>query len=240
MVHTTTVQELDSKSVFITCGGAGIGASLTDGFLAQGAQVAYARRSDATGFCDITDSAALQPCLASAGEAHGPVTARINNAANDKRHGVLDVDEPSWDWSQSINLKACFFASQAAIPMMRAARGGAIANFSSISDRTGNASHVSYTIANSGINGRTRALAREFGPDRIRANALAPDRVLTEKQVDTWATPEALAAHLERQCLKDHPAPQDIADERLFLASEAGRMMTGQVMVIDGGMVVTG
>lgn len=256
MTRTATFHDLENKSVFITGGGSGIGAALTDGFMAQCAQVAFVQRSDAAGFCDemeakhgkrplfmrcdITDTAALQSCLTKAGEAHGPVTALINNAANDKRHHALEVDEGFWDWSQSINLKAYFFACQAAIPMMRAAGGGAIVNFTSISYMMGNTGYVSYTTANSGINGMTRALAREFGPDRIRVNALAPGWVLTEKQVDQWATPEALAAHLERQCLKDHLAPQDIVDATLFLASDASRMMTGQAMVIDGGVVVTG
>lgn len=253
---TATFHDLEGKSVFITGGGAGIGAALTDGFMAQGAQVAFVQRSDATAFCDemeqkhghrplfmrcdITDVAALADCITTAGEAHGPVTALVNNAANDQRHGALEVDEEFWDWSQAINLKAYFFACQAVIPMMREAGGGAVVNFSSISYMMGNTGYVSYTTANSGINGMTRSLAREFGPDRIRFNALAPGWVLTDKQLDKWATPEALEAHLERQCLKDHLAPQDIVDAVLFLCSDTSRMMTGQAMVVDGGVVVTG
>ncbi|MFW8637260.1 SDR family NAD(P)-dependent oxidoreductase [Cribrihabitans pelagius] len=256
MTKTATFHDLAGKSVFITGGGAGIGAALTDGFMAQGARVAFVQRSDATAFCDameekhgtrplflpcdITDIAALKDCIARAAKAHGPVTALVNNAANDQRHGALEVDEDFWDWSQAINLKAYFFACQAVIPGMRDAGGGAIVNFSSISYMMGNTGYVSYTTANSGINGMTRSLAREFGPDRIRVNALAPGWVLTEKQLDQWATPEALAAHMERQCLKDHLKPQDIVDAVLFLASDTSRMMTGQAMVVDGGVVVTG
>lgn len=86
----------------------------------------------------------------------------------------------------------------------------------------------------------SRSLARELGPDKIRVNALAPGWVLTQKQLDKWANPDALAAHLDRQCLKDHLAPQDIVDAVLFLASNTSRMMTGQCMVVDGGVVVTG
>ena len=86
----------------------------------------------------------------------------------------------------------------------------------------------------------TRSLAREFGPDRIRVNALAPGWVLTQKQLDKWATPKGLAAHLDRQCLKDHLEPQDIVGATLFLASDTSRMMTGQAMVVDGGVAVTG
>lgn len=254
MTRTATFHDLENKSVFITGGGSGIGAALTDGFMAQGAQLAFVQRPDATEFCDemearhgtrplfrrgdITDTAALQSCIVSAGAAHGSVIAPINNAANDKRHDALEAD--FWDWSQAINLNAYFFTCRAAIPMMRAAGGGAIANFTSISYMMGNAGYVSYSTANSGINGMTGALARESGPDHIRVNALAPGWVLTEKQMGQWAAPEALTAHLERQCLKDHLAPQDIVDATLFLASGTSRMMTEQAMMIDGGVVGTG
>ena len=123
---------------------------------------------------------------------------------------------------------------------MKAAGGGSIINFSSISYMMGNAGYPAYTTANSGLNGMTRSLAREFGPDRIRVNALAPGWVLTQKQKDMWVTEEGLAAHLSRQCLKDPLEPQDIVGGTLFLASKTSKMMTGQALVIDGGVVVTG
>lgn len=248
--------DLSGASVFITGGGSGIGASLTEAFLKQGAKVAFVQRSDASAFCDemqqktsnrplflpcdITDIAALQGAIAQASEAHGPVTILVNNAANDQRHATLDVTEDYWNWSMAINLKAYFFAIQAVVPGMKAAGGGSIINFSSISYMMGNAGYPIYTAANSGINGMTRSLAREFGPDRIRVNALAPGWVLTQKQKDMWVTPEGLAAHLERQCLKDTIDPEDIAGGCLFLASTASKMMTGQALVIDGGVAVTG
>jgi galactose dehydrogenase len=248
--------DLNGKSVFITGGGSGIGASLTEGLLRQGAKVAFCQRSDASAFCDamqaatgnrplflpcdITDITALRAAIAQAEAAHGPITVLVNNAANDQRHDSLAVDEAFWDWSQAINLKAYFFAAQAVIPSMQAAGGGSIINFSSISYMMGNAGYVAYTTANSGINGMTRTLAREFGPDRIRVNALAPGWVLTQKQKDLWVTPEGLQAHLDRQCLKDPLAPEDIVGGMLFLASDASKMMTGQALVIDGGVVVTG
>ena len=251
-----TYPDLNGKSVFITGGGSGIGASLTEGLLRQGAKVAFCQRSDASAFCDamqaatgnrplfllcdITDITALRGVIAQAEAAHGPITVLVNNAANDQRHDSLAVDEAFWDWSQAINLKAYFFAAQAVIPSMQAAGGGSIINFSSISYMMGNAGYVAYTTANSGINGMTRTLAREFGPDRIRVNALAPGWVLTQKQKDLWVTPEGLQAHLDRQCLKDPLAPEDIVGGMLFLASDASKMMTGQALVIDGGVVVTG
>ena len=253
---TPVFPDLNGVSVFITGGGSGIGAALTEAFLRQGARVAFCQRSDATGFCDamedatgrrplflpcdITDTQALRAVIEQAAQAHGPITVLVNNAANDQRHATLDTDEAFWDWSIAINLKAYFFAAKAVIPGMQAAGGGSIINFSSISYMMGNAGYPVYTTANSGINGLTRSLAREFGPDRIRVNALAPGWVLTQKQKDKWVTPEGLAAHLDRQCLKDPLEPDDITGGVLFLASNASRMMTGQALVIDGGVVVTG
>ncbi|MGB3408994.1 MAG: SDR family oxidoreductase [Jannaschia sp.] len=248
--------DLSGASVFITGGGSGIGAALTEGFLRQGAQVAFIGRSDATGFVadmetatgrtplfirgDITDVAELRAAMDRAADAHGPITRLVNNAANDLRHATPNVDEAFWDWSIAINLKAYFFACQHAVRGMQAVGYGHIVNFSSISYMMGNAGYAIYTSANAGITGLTRSLAREFGTDRIRVNALAPGWVLTQKQLDKWADPESLAAHLDRQCLKEHLAPEDIVTPTLFLSSSASRMMTGQVMVVDGGVVVTG
>ena len=124
--------------------------------------------------------------------------------------------------------------------MMAAAGGGSIINFTSISYMMGNAGYPLYTAANSAINGLTRSLAREFGPDKIRVNALAPGWVLTQKQKDMWVTEDGLAAHLARQCLDAPLAPEDIVGGTLFLASDLSRAMTGQSLVIDGGVVVTG
>lgn len=253
MTSSATFHDLKDASVFITGGGSGIGAALTDGFLGQGAKVAFVGRSDASDFvaemaakhgraplfiqCDITDTAALQAAIAQAAEAKGPVQVLVNNAANDKRHKALDVDPEFWDWSLSINLDAYFFACQAVIPGMQAAGGGAIVNFSSISYMMGNAGYVAYTTSNAGITGMTRCLAREFGPDNIRVNGVAPGWVLTPKQKELWADPESLKAHLEKQCLKEHLVEQDVVDAVLFLASGTSRMMTGQTLAVDGGVV---
>lgn len=251
-----TYPDLAGASVFITGGGSGIGAALTEGFCAQGARVAFVGRRDASAFCDavaertgnrpffqpcdITDTEALRSAIARAAEAHGPVTVLVNNAANDQRARTLEIDAAFWDASMAVNLRSYFFAAQAVIPGMKAAGGGSIINFSSISYMMADTGYVPYIAANAAITGMTRTMAREFGPDRIRLNALAPGWVLTEKQKEMWVTPEALANHLQRQSLKDTIDPEDMVGGVLFLASSASRMMTGQCLVIDGGVVVTG
>jgi len=255
-MNAARFDDLVDRSVFITGGGSGIGAALTEGFLRQDARVAFVGRSDASGFvdrmeaetgrrphfirCDITDIPALKAAIAESAGLNGPVSILVNNAANDRRHRALEVDEAFWERSQAVNLKAYFFACQAVIAGMRATGGGSVINITSIGYMMGNTGYPVYTTANAGINGMTRSLAREFGPDGIRVNALAPGWVLTEKQMEMWASPEALAAHLERQCLKEHLKPEDIVAPTLFLASKASRMITGQALVVDGGVVVTG
>lgn len=253
---TVQFPEFKDASVFITGGGNGIGAALTEGFLAQGARVAIVGRTDATAFCDemeakysnrphfmqcdITDIARLKATMDEAAAKHGPITTLVNNAANDKRHTTEEVTEDFYTWMMDINFKAYVFACQHVAPMMASAGGGSIINFSSISYMMGNAGYSLYTAANSAINGLSRSLAREYGGDKIRVNALAPGWVLTERQKELWVTEDALAAHVARQCLKDTLAPEDITGGVLFLASSLSRAMTGQALVIDGGVVVTG
>ena len=99
---------------------------------------------------------------------------------------------------------------------------------------------VDLFFANAGIMGLTRSLAREWGPFGIRVNALAPGWVMTPRQRDLWVTPDSLAAHLDKQCLKEEILPEDIVAPTLFLASRAARMMTGQTIAVDGGVVGTG
>lgn len=256
MTSFATFHDLADTSVFITGGGSGIGAALTEGFLAQGAKVAFVQRSDASEFvaqisgkyvhdplflpCDITDIAALTDAMHTAARAHGPITRLINNAANDTRQDIVDTNVQDWDASQNVNLRPHFFTAQTAAPMMKAAGYGSIVNFSSISYMMGMAGMAGYVTAKAAVTGLTRALARELGPDQICVNAVMPGWVLTQRQMDLWATPEDLAAHLARQCLPEHLAPRDIVDAVLFLSSQASRMMTGQAMVVDGGVAVSG
>lgn len=256
MTVTATFPDLKDASVFITGGGAGIGAALTEGFLAQGAKVAFVQRSDASAFvermgatygtaplflpCDVTDVPALKTAIAKAADAHGPITVLVSNAASDTRHTTAEMTVEAWDHNQAVNLRPYFFAAQAVAPGMAAAGGGSIVNMSSVSYMMGNAGYPAYVAANAGITGLTRAHAREFGADNIRVNALMPGWVMTERQQRLWVTEEAIEETLHRQCLKEPLQPTDIVGGVLFLASSVSRMMTGQALVIDGGVVVTG
>lgn len=245
--------DLAGTSVFITGGGSGIGAALTDAFLGQGARVAFVQRSDATGFCaamkdrhgraplflpcDITDVTALKAAIDQAAAAHGTVDVLINNAANDQRHATEEVTEDYWKWSIDINLKAYFFACQAVVGPMRAKGGGAIINFSSIAYMMGMPGLPLYTSSNAAIVSLTQTFAREFGADGIRVNAIAPGMIVTERQKKLWLTPEGVRDHVAKQSLKKTLVGEDLAGPALFLASGASAAMTGQTLIVDGGFV---
>ena len=248
--------DLKGASVFITGGGSGIGAALTEGFIQQGAKVAFVQRTDAHAFCehleqkygnrplfiscDIVDIEQLKNALDTTAVQHGPIKVLINNAAVDNRHQLSDYAVADWDQSINVNLRPHFFSAQVVAPSMKALGGGSIINFSSISYLMGNAGYPAYVAAKAAITGLTRGLARELGPDKIRVNALLPGWVMTERQKELWVTEADLAAHVERQCLKELLQPEDMVGATLFLASGASKMLTGQAIVVDAGVVVTG
>ncbi len=252
---TAIFPDLAGASVFITGGGSGIGAALTDGFLTQGANVGFIGRSDARGFVadmaakhgraplfiqgDITDTNQLRGAMDRAAQAHGGLHILVNNAANDMRMVAAQVTPSDWDDQMAVNLKSYFFACQKAHDLFAGA-GGTIVNFSSISYLMGMGGMVPYTTANAGITSMSKTLAQEWGPDNIRVNALAPGWVMTERQKRDWVTPEGLASYLEKQSLKVLMQPEDMVAPTLFLASKASQMVTGQVLVVDAGVARTG
>ncbi|MGE4532961.1 SDR family NAD(P)-dependent oxidoreductase [Halomonas sp.] len=243
--------DLKGQSVFITGGGSGIGAALVEGFLAQGARVAFVDLEPAEAFCeamatahgsrplgiacDVRDVAALTAAIDRARQAHGPIGVLVNNAARDTRHRLDDWSVEEWDDSLATNLRPHFFTAQAVAPDMRELGGGAIINLSSNSALLGLSGYPTYVAAKSAILGLTRALARELGPDAIRANSLIPGWVMTERQKALWVNDADLAECLAQQCLKEAIPVEDLVGPCLFLASRASRMMTGQELVVDGG-----
>ncbi|MBB2972328.1 SDR family oxidoreductase [Mesorhizobium sp. RMAD-H1] len=253
MLPSTVFPDLKDRSVLITGGGSGIGASLTEGFVAQGSKVAFIdiAKEPSTALveklekkygsrplyldADLRDLEALRKAAAEAQAAHGPVAVLVNNAAWDDRHTVEDVTEDYWNLNQSINLRPQFFAVQAVLPGMKKAGGGAIVNFTSISFMINQGDLPVYTAAKAGVIGLTKGLAGALGPDKIRVNAIAPGWVMTERQKALWVTEEGLKAHIGKQCLKEEVQPDDMVGPCLFLASDAARMLTAQTLIVDGG-----
>ena len=252
-MHSAVFNDLKGRSVFITGGASGIGAALVEGFVAQGAKVAFADIIEGTPLsdrleaehgnrplaltADVTDIPALQRAIAQAAEIHGPILTLVNNAARDDRHKTLEVTPDYWRSALAVNLDHVFFAAQAVIPGMKAAGGGTIVNFSSISYMLGMGGMPAYTAAKAAITALTRGLAREWGEHGIRVNGIAPGWVLTERQLKLWATPETMVEILHEQCLKAHIQPADMIGPVLFLASDASRMIAGQTLAVDAGWV---
>lgn len=240
---------LKDRVVFVTGGASGIGAAFVEQFHAQGSKVAFVdlqadagealagRLGQGAWFrrCDVTDVPALQAAIRDAAQALGPVTVLINNVANDTRHEAAETSMDAWRKGLAVNLDPAFAASVAVYPMMKAAGGGSIVNVSSINALWGPAHMATYVAAKGAINSLSKGLAREWGLDRIRVNALSPGWVVTERQLELWLTPQAEAAWREQVALKDRILPEDIARAALFLASDESRMMTGQNLIVDAG-----
>ena len=238
---------LNDRSVFISGGGSGIGASIVEHFAAQGSKVGFVdidesaskAIADKTGAlflkCDIRDVKAYHAAIGEAAAKHGPITALINNAARDDRHELEDVTPEFFDERIAVNLRHAFFAIQAVAPGMKKAGGGSIVNFSSISYHTMTANLSVYQAAKAATIGMTRGLARDLGPDKIRLNSITPGWIMTQRQIDLWLTPEAEADLMKAQVLKEKVYPADIARMALFLAADDSRLISGQTFVVDGG-----
>jgi NAD(P)-dependent dehydrogenase (short-subunit alcohol dehydrogenase family) len=180
--------------------------------------------------CDLKDLDAVAANM----KAIGPVDVLVNNAANDDRHEPAEVTPQYWDDRIAVNLRHVFFCSQAVIAGMKSRGGGAIVNLGSISWHLGMTNLVVYETAKAGIEGMTRALAREYGPDGIRVTCVVPGNVKTPRQMQ-WYTPEDEAGIVAQQCLKARLHPEHVASLVLFLASHDGRMCTGHEYWIDAG-----
>jgi NAD(P)-dependent dehydrogenase (short-subunit alcohol dehydrogenase family) len=238
---------LAGKRVVITGGGSGIGAGLVEAFARQGAETIFVdileqesvelvARLAGTPITpqfhrlDLTDLSAMEVFFRSL----GGIDVLVNNAGNDDRHTLKDITPAYWDERMAVNLRHMLFAAQAVAPGMKARGGGAIINFSSVSWHLGLPGLLLYETAKAGIEGMTRALARELGPDDIRVTAVVPGNVKTPRQMK-WYTPEGEAEIVAQQCLKARVMPQHVASLVLFLASEDGRMCTGHNYWIDAG-----
>ena len=245
---------LAGRTVFVSGGASGIGADIVRAFARNHARVAFcdlqadAGRALATELaesgehalflpCDVTDIPALRTAIWRTREALGPIAALVNNAASDERHAIDDVSVAYWNHAQNVNLRHHFFAAQTVRPQMRDLGFGSIVNLSSIAWRAGAAEMPAYSAAKAGVVGLTHALARAFGADNIRVNAVEPGAVMTERQRQLWyRTPESVEAVVQRQSIKTTLLGEEVARAALFLAADDSRMITKQSLTVDAGL----
>ncbi len=246
---------LKGRSVLITGGGSGIGAQIVRRFCEQGSKVAFididrecseelVRAIEGEGHgralflqCDLRDIEALRRAVSEAAAANGPITVLINNAARDDRHAWDTVTPEYWDDRFNTNLRHQFFAAQAVYPMMKEQGGGSIVNMGSVSWMVGQGGMAAYTASKSAVLGLTRSLARDWGPDNVRVNSIAPGWIITERQAKLWLNAEGERELMTRQCLKRKLLPDDIARVVLFFAADDSSAVTNQSHIVDGGWV---
>jgi NAD(P)-dependent dehydrogenase (short-subunit alcohol dehydrogenase family) len=252
-VEFATYPSLSGQVAFVSGGATGLGAEFVAQLAAQGVRVGFVDVQDDAGRalaetvagrghpeplyepCDVRDIPALQAAIATTGEQLGPVTVLVNNAANDERHSIETLSVSEWDDRLNVNLRHHFFATQAVVPMMRAAGHGSVISLGSISAHIDLMNLPVYITAKAGIEGLTRTLARELGPDGIRVNCVLPGWVMTERQLAHWITPEAEASIQRNQCVPQKLYPADVARLVLWLAAEDSRSCTAQRWIVDGG-----
>ena len=245
---------LQNRGVLITGGASGIGATLVEEFVAQGARVGFididagsgtalaarlkeARHPPAFAAADLTDIAALDRAIDALRLRTGPFTVLINNAANDQRHSIESTTSQTWDAGIAVNLKHQFFAAKNVAADMKAAGGGSIVNFGSVSWMLKRGGMPVYTTAKSAVQGLTRSLARDYGPFNIRVNTLVPGWVMTEKQLRLWLDEKGKEEIARGQCIGRALQPEHIARMALFLAADDSEMCTAQDFIVDGGWV---
>jgi NAD(P)-dependent dehydrogenase (short-subunit alcohol dehydrogenase family) len=241
-------RSLENRSVLITGGASGIGASLVEAFAAQGSRVSFldidadtgaalAKRSGARfTACDLLDIEALRGAVHKIEQEQQGIGVLINNAGKDDRQDFATVEPADWRRLLGLNLDHQFFASQAVSAGMAARSGGSIIMMGSVSWMRGRPGMATYTTAKAAINGLTRTLARELGPKGVRVNCIVPGAILTERQRKLWLTPELDAQFIELQALKFRLTAEHVAKVALFLGSDESAGCTGANFLVDGGL----
>ena len=246
MIHI----DLSGKTALVTGSTRGIGRAIAETFMSCGARVAVVGRDleraevaarelggSAQGFaCDVSDTAAVARLVADVEAAFGSIDILVNNAGITRDNLVMRLKDEDWDAVQNANLRGAFAAIRAVSRGMMKRRSGRIINVASIVGLIGNKGQANYAASKAGLIALTKTVAKELGSRNILVNAVAPGFIETE--MTAAMTPEAREALGKQIALERLGTTKDVAAAVTFLASDLASYITGQVFVVDGGMVM--
>ncbi len=245
------MSELSGRTAIVTGGSRGIGLAIARELAEAGARVAVLARGGARAdeaasslpgeghmglACDVADSAAAQSAVAAVEEAFGGVHVLVNNAGITRDNILLRLKDEDWDDVIDTNLRGAFNMTRAVTRGMMKRREGVILNVSSVVGLMGNAGQTNYAASKAGLHGLTKSVARELASRGVRCNAIAPGFIETDMTAELDA--KQTEALRERIPLGRLGAPEDVAAVVRFLAGPSAGYITGQIITVDGGMVM--
>ncbi len=245
-----SVIDLTGRTAFVTGSTRGIGLAIARALHGAGAKVAIVGRDQSRAeslaaelgprafgiACDVAHADQVERAIAAAEAALGPVDILVNNAGLTRDNILLRLSDADWDAVLDANLKGAFHTTRVVIKGMMKRRAGRIVNITSIVGLTGNKGQANYAASKAGLIGFTKSVAKEYASRGVLANCVAPGFIETDM---TAALPEeARATLLQAIALGRLGRPEDVAGAVLFLASDLAGYVTGQVLVVDGGMVI--
>jgi len=242
--------ELGGKVAVVTGGSRGIGLAIAQSLAGAGAKVAVLARDGARaqeaakglgggaqGFaCDVSDAAQAETTLGAVDKALGPVDILVNNAGITRDNLLFRIAEDDWDQVLDTNLKGAFLMTKLAARGMIKRRWGRVVSITSVVGLTGNKGQSNYAASKAGLIGFTKAVAKELASRNVLVNAVAPGYIDTE--MTRGIAEEAKQALQAAIPLGRLGQGADVAAAVLFLASDLASYITGQVLVVDGGMVM--
>jgi 3-oxoacyl-[acyl-carrier protein] reductase len=242
--------DLTGKNALVTGSTRGIGRAIAEAFAQSGARVAVVGRdlqraeesasaigNNAAGFAaDVGDTAAIAKLVGDVEKAFGSIDILVNNAGITRDNLVMRLKDEDWDAVQNANLRGAFAAIRAVSRGMMKKRSGRIINIASIVGLIGNKGQANYAASKAGLIALTKSVAKELGSRNILVNAVAPGFIETE--MTAAMTQEARDALGQQIALERLGSVQDVAAMVAFLASDLASYITGQVFVVDGGMVM--